>query len=351
MDFESVNIDFSCLAEPIVIAEIGVNHNCDINLAKKLVDTAIECGADVVKFQAFIAEEEISMHAPKAAYQIETTGEGESQLEMAKKLELTQDQLREIKKYCWDHQVPFLCSAFEDLSFDFLLNDLKVKCVKVASSEVTNTPFLRRIARSGIGIILSTGASDLDEVARAVQVIQSEGCKELVLLHCVSNYPAESAQLNLKAIETMRKRFDLPVGYSDHSEGWMAPAIATCFGAVAIEKHFTLDRSMEGPDHRASIEPDEMKLLVEGVSTAYKMMGSGVKACAPCEIENKPLIRKSIVAARALTRDHRVELSDLKFKRPVNGIEPFDLNKVLGKYVCIDMDADQPFQVSYIEAR
>ncbi|WP_086932519.1 N-acetylneuraminate synthase [Agarilytica rhodophyticola] len=344
MNFESRTIDFTTTDRPIVIAEVGVNHNCDIVLAKRMVDQAKACGADVVKFQAFVAEEEISRYADKAIYQKETTGEGGGQLEMAKLLELSHQQLREIKEYCSTVDMPFLCTAFDEPSLYFLVNELKVKAVKVASSEITNHPFLKSIARTGVGIILSTGASNLHEVEAALKVIKNEGARELVLLHCVSNYPAEKEQLNLNAIITMREKFSVPVGYSDHSSGTLAPTVAAALGAVLIEKHFTLDRNMDGPDHRASIEPEELKEIVANVASTCLMLGDGVKRCVPCEQDNQALIRKSLVASRALNKGQILSIEDIKIKRPARGIAPNMLNELEGRRLSMDIKQDQPIE-------
>ncbi len=349
MNFESLSIDFSCQERTIIIAEVGVNHNCDMNLARELVDQAESCGADIVKFQAFVAEEEISKFAEKAAYQKDTTGESGGQLDMAKALELSHDQLTEIKRYCDGKNMPFLCTAFDHPSLEFLVNGLGVKALKIASSEVTNHPFLQDVARTGVGIILSTGASSLTEVEDAISAIREVGDNELVVLHCVSNYPADHSQLNLSAIEQMRKHFDLPIGYSDHSSGTLAPVVAASMGAVLVEKHFTLDRTMEGPDHNASIEPVELKTIVESVKMACLMRGDGVKRCVPCEEENKALIRKSLVVSRFMKKGEVLSEKDLKFKRPASGIPPYDLLKVVGQRLMHDVEEDQALEWSMID--
>jgi len=344
VNFDTTNFDFAEGNEPVSIIEIGVNHNGDMALAKRMVDTIADAGGHIAKFQAFIAAEEISVHAEKAAYQKNTTGAGSNQLEMAQALELSHGQLTEMRDYCRSKEMPFLCTAFESKSLEFLLNDLQVRAVKIASSEVTHHPFLAEIAQSGVGVILSTGASTLDEAAAAVSVIREAGCKDLVVLHCVSEYPARMDEINLRAMTTMRDAFDVPVGYSDHTNGIYAPIIASAMGACAIEKHFTLDRTMEGPDHRASIEPDELVQMIEGMKAAHVAQGNGIKVPVPCEIPQIPLIRKSIVARDALSAGHKITLEDLAFKRPLNGIEPFDLDKVLGQTLTRALEADQPLQ-------
>ena len=342
MNFETADFNFQPGEAPVVIAEIGVNHNGDMNLAKQLVDEAKSAGADIVKFQAFVAEEEISKYADKADYQKETTGTQGGQLEMAKALELSHAQLREARDYCVSQDVAFLCTAFDDTSLKFLVNELKLKAIKIASSEVTNHPFLQAIAESGVGIILSTGASTLEEVRAAVEVIRGVGDNELVILHCVSNYPAAVDQLNLRCIQTMAEEFGVPVGYSDHSLGIEAPIVAAALGAAVVEKHFTLDRNMDGPDHRASVEPDELRALAAGMKASYRMLGDDKKQVVACERDNRQLIRKSLVAIRDLPEGHLISPEDLAAKRPLGGVEPFDIEKVVGRRLSKAVEEDRP---------
>lgn len=346
MHFESLEIDFSAPGRCQSIIEIGVNHNGDLDLARRMVREIAKRGGDIVKFQAFIAEEEISVHADKATYQKDTTGDdGTGQLEMAKALELSHNQLMTMRDFCAELQVPFLCTAFESKSLEYLLNGLKVKAIKIASSEVTHHPFLAEIARSGVGMILSTGASTLGEVAAAIRVIEeAQPDPELVVLHCVSEYPAPLNEVNLKAMHTMKQAFGYPVGYSDHTTGTIAPITAAAMGACAVEKHFTMDRNMEGPDHRASIEPNELQAMIEGMRGAEACLGNGIKVPVPSEIPQIPLIRKSIVARRALRAGHVLSIEDLAFKRPLNGIQPFDLDKVLGRVLKSPKEEDSPLQ-------
>lgn len=342
MEFGVGKFNFVNGSEPVSIVEIGVNHNGDIKLAEELIDTAKACGGHIVKLQAFVASEEISRHAEKAEYQKETTGDEQSQLDLVKGLELSNNQLRHLHRYCNDMQMPFLCTAFESVSLDFLLRDLAVKSIKIASSEITNHPFLAEIAETGVGMILSTGASTLEEVAAAVRVIQDVSDNELVLLHCVSEYPAKMDELNLRAMETIRQAFNLPVGFSDHSQGIYAPIVASALGACAVEKHFTLDRNMKGPDHRASIEPQELKQMVLGMKAAHLSLGDGVKKPVPCEMPQIPIIRKSIVARTSLPKGHKIKLQDIAFKRPCNGIEPFDVDKIIGRLLKQAIEEDEP---------
>ncbi len=261
---------------------------------------------------------------------------------MCKALELSGAALRELKDYCAGIGMPFLCAAFDFESIDLLVDDLKVESMKVASSEVTNLPMLRYIGSKKKGVILSTGASTLIEVGCAVEALLGSGCPELVLLHCVSSYPAPHDQVNLRAMGTLKRAFGLPVGFSDHTTGIEVPIAAAALGAVAVEKHFTLDRNLPGPDHRASVEPDELAALVRGVRSANVALGSGTKRPAPCELANLPLIRKSLVAARNLSKGTALARDLSEIKRPQGGIAPCDLDKVLGLRLTRDIEEDAP---------
>jgi N-acetylneuraminate synthase len=340
MNFESRNFRFQDGDETIVIAEVGVNHNGDLAIARKLVDAAAAAGAHVVKFQAFRSEKEISRYAAKTPYQQETTTEQGTQLEMCKALELSASDLRDMKAYCAERNVPFLCAAFDFDSVDLLVDDLKLSTIKVPSSEITNIPMLAYIGSKRTGVILSTGASTLAEVGQAVDALQRSGCPELVLFHCVSSYPAPHGETNLRAMITLKNAFGLPVGFSDHTTGGQAAITAAALGACAIEKHFTLDRNMPGPDHRASIEPEELAEMVRGVRIANISLGSPVKQPAPCELPNLALIRKSLVAARGLKKGTRLTRDMIEIKRPRGGIEPFDLDKIMGLTLTRDIAED-----------
>jgi N,N'-diacetyllegionaminate synthase len=342
MNFESRDYTFADGAEPVVIAEVGVNHNGSPELARRMVDVAVEAGVHVVKFQAFRSEKEISKFAAKAPYQQETTSSAGNQLDMCKALELDGGALRMLKDYCASIGMPFLCTAFDFESVDLLTDDLKVHSMKVASSEVTNTPFLRYIGAKRVGVILSTGASTLTEVGGAVEALLASGCPELILLHCVSSYPAPHDQINLRAMSTLKRAFGLPVGFSDHTTGIEVPIAAVALGAVAIEKHFTTDRNLPGPDHRASVEPHELAAMVRGVRSASAALGSEVKRPAPCELANLPLIRKSLVAAGNLRKGAVLRRDMIEIKRPEGGIEPRDLDKVLGLKLNRDIEEDAP---------
>lgn len=326
---------------PVVIAEAGVNHNGDVALARRMIDAAVEAGADIVKFQAFKTEKEISRFAMLAPYQ-QASSDAANQYDLCKALELPHSAFAELKDYSTERGIGFLCSAFDFDSIDFLVDDLKVEALKIASGEITNFPLLDRIAQKGVGVILSTGGSTLAEIGEAVERLQRFGCPELALLHCVSNYPAVHDQLNLKAVTTLAREFSLPTGFSDHSQGVEASIAAVALGARVIEKHFTLDRHLPGPDHLASAEPDELHRLVAGVRLTQASLGDGVKRAMPCELANVPLIRRSLVANGALKRGDRLTREMVDVKRPAEGIDPRQIDEAIGRELRRDLDYDQP---------
>lgn len=345
MEFESRNIDFMGHDQTIVIAEVGVNHNCDPGIAREMVDAAIEAGTDIIKFQRFIAAEEISQHAEKAEYQRHTTGDEGSQLEMCQTLELPDVQLREMQEYCRSKQLPFLCTGFESNSVDYLVDVMGLKTLKVPSPEITNLPLLQQIGQKGVGVILSTGASTLAEVALAIETILQAGCPELALLHCVSEYPTPPDQANLRAMYVMREAFDIPVGFSDHTVGIEVAIAAAALGAAIIEKHFTLDRNMPGPDHQASLEPHELSAMIRGIRTANASLGDGKKRPMPCEMANRSLIQKGVVCiAEHLPTGSTLTPEVIGVKRPFlkNGVAPADLSKIIGMQITEELTYDQP---------
>ena len=342
MHLESADFDFARSDTTVVIAEVGVNHNGDPALARTMVDVARAAGADIVKFQAFKSEKEISRYAPKAQYQVENTGAEGNQLELCKALELDGATLAGLKRYCAEVGMPFLCTAFDFDSADLLFDELKVSALKIGSAEVTNIPFLEYIGSRKVGAILSTGASTLPEVAAAVKALTGAGCPELVLLHCVSCYPAPMEDVNLRAMATLHREFGLPVGFSDHTPGIEAAIAAAALGACAVEKHFTTDRNLPGPDHLASVEPHELKALVNGVRAARRALGNGVKVPAPSELPNLPLIRKSLVAARDLPAGALLTREMIEIKRPLGGIAPSELGKLLGRKLRTAVKEDMP---------
>lgn len=346
MEFFERSYGFAENDPVVLIAEAGVNHNGDPRLARRLVDAAVEAGAQIVKFQAFKTEKEISRFAALAPYQMETSPDAKSQFDLCKALELDFSDFRELKDYCGSRGIGFLCSVFDFDSIDFIADDLKARTVKIASGEVTNAPLLEYVARKGLAVILSTGASTLTEVGEAIETLKRAGCPELILLHCVSNYPVPAAELNLRAIHTLKREFGLPVGFSDHSMGNAAAIAATAMGAVAIEKHFTLDHAMEGPDHKASAEPRELKQLVDDLMLVRAAQGDGIKQVMPCEVANRPLIRRSLVANGSLAKGQRLTRATIEIKRPAEGIDPRQLKEAIGRTLVRDLGDDEPIRWS-----
>lgn len=319
--------------EPVfIIVEAGVNHNGSLEMARRLVDVAVQAGADAVKFQTFKAEKVISPQAPKAVYQLQTTDIGESQLDMVKRLELSFDDFRELYVYCQDRGTLFMSTPFDEDSAD-LLDELGVSVFKIGSGEITNWPFLEYVATKGKPITLSTGMSYLSEVDEAVRVIRNAGCDQLVLLHCVSNYPADPADANLRAMRTLETAFGVPVGYSDHTLGIEVAIAAVALGACVIEKHFTLDRNLPGPDHRASLEPDELAALVRGVRTAEAALGHGRKEPAASEVNTAAAARRSLVAARDIPAGTTLTEELIAIKRPGIGLPPAMRSHLVGRHV------------------
>lgn len=303
------------------IAEAGVNHNGSVDAALKLVDAAADAGACSVKFQTFEASKLVTKHAQKAQYQKQNTGNDDTQLEMLKQLELSHDQHREVAAHCRRRGILFLSTPFDEDSADFL-NDLGVSAFKIPSGEVTNTSFLKYVAAFGKPMIVSTGMCRLGEVEAAVETLEATGCRQFVLLHCVSNYPADPADVNLLAMQTMSTAFQVPVGYSDHTLGLEASLAAVALGACVIEKHFTLDRRLPGPDHAASLEPDELKKLVSGIRIIEKCLGSGRKTPAASEESTAAVARRSLVAAVDLSEGTLLGEAHITTRRPGTGLPP-----------------------------
>lgn len=323
-----------------IIAEAGVNHNGSILIAKKLIDNAKAGGADAIKFQTFKAEKLVSKSAHKAAYQKKTTSRSESHFDMLRRLELDEDDHRELINHCRKRKITFLSSPFDEASADFL-DKLGVRVFKVPSGELTNLPLLQHIAKKNKPIIMSTGMSTLNEVRDALNIILRAGNNRVTLLHCVTEYPAPFKEINLRAMLTLKESFGLPVGYSDHTEGIEVAIAAVAMGAQVIEKHFTLDRNMDGPDHRASIDPLELKQMIKAIRNVEMSLGNGAKNPAPCELKNINVARKSIVAIRDIGKGERIMRADLTVKRPGSGIQPKDLNKVLGHVARCAIKADE----------
>ncbi|VVB88546.1 NeuB family protein [uncultured archaeon] len=327
-----------------IIAEAGVNHNGDISIAKKLIDTAVKAGADAVKFQTFKAEKLVVQAAPKAKYQIENMGTDESQFEMLKKLELSSSAFKELFAYCEEKNIIFISTPFDEESADFL-DDLGMEIFKIPSGEITNKPLIQHIAAKSKPILLSTGMSYLGEVEKAVIWINESWDRldkkpVLTLLHCVSNYPASEEDSNLLAMMTMEAAFGLPVGYSDHTLGVEIPIAAVAMGAKVIEKHFTLDRDLEGPDHKASIESDELRAMISAIRNVEKALGDGIKKPIKNEAELRKIARRSLVLVRDVKAGETIAANDVTTKRPGTGIQPEFLDLIIGMQAKKNMNAE-----------
>lgn len=315
-----------------IIGEAGVNHNGSLKTAEELIDIAAAAGVDAVKFQIFDAEKLVSATAKKARYQVENTGTDETQLEMLKSLELSANSWRKIASYCRKKKMIFLCTPFDEKSADFL-NELGVPIFKIPSGEITNKGLIQHIAAMQKPVILSTGMSFLEEVGKAVKWIDevsNKKKKQLTLLHCVSNYPAAPDDINLLAMKTLQTAFGLPIGYSDHTLGIEIPIAAVAIGAAVIEKHFTISRNMKGPDHKASLELDELKAMVDAIRNVEKALGDGIKRPAPGEESTRNLARRSLVAVRNIKAGAILEKEDIAILRPGSGIPPEYVDRVIG---------------------
>lgn len=322
-----------------IIAEAGVNHNGRFDLACKLVDAAKAAGVDCIKFQTFKSKNLVSRNAQKADYQKTTTGDG-SQVDMLKKLELTYDEFLKLKEYCDQVGIFFLSTPFDFDSIDFL-DSIDMPFWKIPSGEITNYPYLVALAKTGKPVVMSTGMCDMMEIEAAIKVLRENGTKEIKLLHCNTEYPTPFEDVNLRAMQTMRDAFGLEVGYSDHTKGIEVPVAAVALGATVIEKHFTLDRTMEGPDHKASLEPDELAAMVASIRHIEKALGTGDKTPSPSEKKNIAIARKSIVAKRAIKAGEEFTEENITVKRPGSGISPMRWMEVLGAKAARDFDEDE----------
>jgi N,N'-diacetyllegionaminate synthase len=318
------------MSEVLIIAEAGVNHNGDINIAKKLVDAAAQIGVDIIKFQTFCPEQMVSKRAVKAEYQKKQANKEESQLDMLRNLMLQPADYRELAGYCAARGVAFLSTPFDLASIDFLLT-LDMQFWKIPSGEITNLPYLIKIAQTGKPVVLSSGMSTMDEIHHAIGVMRKNGAGKITVLHCNTEYPTPFEDVNLRAMETIRKELDIEVGYSDHTLGIEVPIAAAALGATVIEKHFTLDKNMEGPDHKASLEPDELAAMVKSIRNIEKAMGEGIKAPSPSEKKNIAIARKSIVAKRDIRAGETFSEDNIAAKRPGNGISPMKWFEVIGQ--------------------
>jgi len=325
-----------------IVAEAGINHNGNMEVARKMVVAAHKAGADAIKFQTFKAEKVISQFAPKAGYQLITTSPDESQLEMAKKLELSFDDFRELSDYCNEIGIMFLSTPFDEESLYFLV-ELGQKYIKIPSGEVTNLPYLRKVGALNKKIIMSTGMMDLNEIGSTIDVLNDAGTdrKNITLLHCNTQYPTPMEDVNLFAMRTIQKRYGLDVGYSDHTLGIEIPVAAVALGATVIEKHFTLDKTMEGPDQTASLNPDELAAMVKAIRNVELSMGNGIKKTSPSEKENMSIARRSIVAAKNIKKGEVFTEDNLTTKRPGTGISPMMWDDVIGLPAGRDFEYDQ----------
>lgn len=326
-----------------IIAEAGVNHNGSLDLAKKLIDVAVEAGADAVKFQTFKAEKLVSKKAQKAEYQKQTTDAAESQYDMIKKLELDEPAHRELIRYCGEKKIRFLSTPFDHESIE-LLDALGMEIFKIPSGEITNLPYLRHIGGLGKEVILSTGMADLGEIEDALDLLVSSGTpkEKITILHATTEYPCPMDEVNLRAMGTIASAFGIRTGYSDHTRGIEVPIAAVAMGASVIEKHFTLDRTMEGPDHKASLEPDELCAMVAAIRNIEKALGEGIKKPSPSEAKNMAVARKSIVAARPIRAGEVFTSENIAIKRPGTGISPMRYDEIVGERAARDYEEDEP---------
>jgi N,N'-diacetyllegionaminate synthase len=329
-------------ARTMIIAEAGVNHGGDLNRACEMVAVAAAAGADYVKFQTFVADRLVSATAPKARYQRDATGVGESQHAMIRKLELSRDNHLVLIGECRRHGIGFMSTGFDTGSIDLLI-ELGVSLLKVPSGEITNLPLLRHVAKAGMSVLMSTGMATLDEVRAALDALELAGLRrgDVTLLHCNTSYPTPMCDANLLAIQTLGDVFGMDVGYSDHTLGIEAPIAAVALGARVIEKHFTLDRSRPGPDHSASLEPGELAAMVRAIRNIESALGDGVKQPMPSELENRDVARRSIVARHAIRAGERLDSTNLDTKRPGTGISPMLWDTIVGRTATRDYAADE----------
>jgi N,N'-diacetyllegionaminate synthase len=329
----------------LIIAEAGVNHNGDIQMARRLIDAAAAAGADLVKFQTFRADRLVTASAKKASYQIATTAADESQHEMIRKLELTEAMHDNLIDHCRQRKIEFFSTAFDIDSLDYLMQ-LGMERVKVPSGEITNLPYLRRVGGFGKPVILSTGMSNLGDIEAALNVLELAGTPRdrITVLHCNTEYPVPMVEVNLRAMRSIREAFGVEVGFSDHTEGIEVAIAAVALGARVIEKHFTLDRNLPGPDHRASIEPDELGRMISSIRNIELAMGDGIKRPSASEERNRPIARKSLVAARPINKGELFSATNMTAKRPGTGISPMRWDEVLGRKAGRDFFIDEPIE-------
>ena len=326
----------------LIIAEAGVNHNGDIELAKRLIDVAADAGADLVKFQTFSAERLTTQSAPKAYYQNQTTDSAESQYLMLKQLELSMEMHEVLISHCQQRNIGFFSTGFDIQSLDYLAL-LGPERFKIPSGEITNLPYLRHVGGYGKPVILSTGMATLSEIEAALEVLEAAGTprRQITVLHCNTEYPTPMQDVNLRAMCGIRDGFGVAVGYSDHTAGIEVPIAAVALGATVVEKHLTLDRNLPGPDHKASLEPDEFAAMVRAIRNIEQAMGDGIKRPSPSETKNKPIVRKSLVAAIPIHAGERFTPENVTAKRPGTGISPMRWDEVIGRVAGRDFAADE----------
>lgn len=330
----------------LIIAEAGVNHNGDIVMARKLIDVAADAGADIVKFQTFCADRLVTKGAAKADYQVASTGAEETQYEMLRRLELTPAVHEILVTHCASRGIEFMSTAFDEQSVD-LLSSFGMKRFKIPSGEITNLTYLRRIAKVADEVIISTGMATLDEIGEAISVFEVAGFsrERITVLHCTTEYPAPLNDVNLRAMKTISDTFGVRIGYSDHTIGIEIPIAAVALGASIIEKHFTLDRALPGPDHQASLEPVELKAMVAAIRGVESAMGNGVKAPSPTEAKNLWIARKSLVALKTIAAGEQFSIENVGAKRPGTGISPMRLDEVLGKVARRSFNPDEQIEL------
>jgi N,N'-diacetyllegionaminate synthase len=326
----------------LIIAEAGVNHNGDMNLARRLIDVAAEAGADLVKFQTFNADRLVAAHAPKADYQTRALGSDENQHAMIRRLELSREAHEALIEHCNARAIQFFSTAFDVESIDLLLQ-LGLGRFKVPSGEITNLPYLRHLGRLGKPVLLSTGMATLGDIEAALDVLEGAGTprEQITVLHCNTEYPTPMVDVNLNAMQTIREAFGVAVGYSDHTLGIEVAIAAVALGATVIEKHFTLDRSLPGPDHRASLEPGELADMIGAIRNIEQAMGDGRKRPSPSEQRNLAIARKSLVAARAIRAGELFSVANVTAKRPGSGLSPMRWDEVLGRKAPRDFAPDE----------
>lgn len=329
-----------------IIAEAGVNHNGQLDLALKLCDAAREAGVDCVKFQTWQTEKIVTRKAEKATYQSENTHDAEeSQFDMLKKLELSYEDFRIVQEHCKQIGIDFLSTPDEEYSLAFLMNELNLPLIKIGSGEVTNIPYLRQMASYGKPVILSTGMATLAQVATAYDTLQAAGASSVALLHCTTNYPCPKNEVNLRAMQTMKEAFKCKVGYSDHTMGTEIPIAAVAMGAEIIEKHFTLDRNMEGPDHKASLEPNELKYMVDCIRNIEVALGDGIKRPNASEVEISKVVLKSIIAKEPVKKGDMLTDANITIKRAGSGIPAAHWDMIVGTKALHDFDIDEPIRI------